>query len=53
MRERVTAGVPVAGTGHYVGVQPDADDALVRRLVEAAALPEVLGREVVQGLLEG
>ncbi len=50
--QAVSARVPVAGTGEYVGVQPDGDDALVRRLVEAAALPEVLGREVVQALQE-
>ena len=48
----VLSRVPVAGTGEYVGVQPDGDDALVRRLVEAAALPEVLGREVVQAAQE-
>lgn len=50
--QAVSARVPVAGTGEYVGVQPDGDDALVRRLVEAAALPQVLGREVVQALQE-
>jgi DNA-binding NtrC family response regulator/tetratricopeptide (TPR) repeat protein len=43
--------VPIAGTGDYVSVQAD-DSALVRRLVDAAALPEVLGREAVQTLQE-
>jgi DNA-binding NtrC family response regulator/tetratricopeptide (TPR) repeat protein len=50
--DAVLARVPVAGTGEYVGVQPDGDDALVRRLVDAAALPEVLEREVVQAAQE-
>ncbi len=43
--------VPTTGTGDYVGVQAD-DAALVRRLVDAAALPEVLGREAAQTLQE-
>ena len=43
--------VPTSGTGDYVGVQAD-DSALVRRLVDAAALPEVLGREAAQTLHE-
>ena len=40
------------GTGEDVLSQPDADDALVRRLVEAAELPDLLEREVVTTLLE-
>jgi hydrogenase-4 transcriptional activator len=41
------------GTGEYVGSPVDGDDALVRRLVDAAALPELLARETVAALLEG
>jgi DNA-binding NtrC family response regulator/tetratricopeptide (TPR) repeat protein len=40
------------GTGEDVIAQPDADDALVRRIVEAAELPELLDREVLATLLE-
>ncbi len=50
---RATAAqVPVAGTGEYVGVQPDGEGAIVRRLVDAAALPELLAREAVQVVQE-
>jgi hydrogenase-4 transcriptional activator len=45
--------VPTAGTGGYVGVQVDGDDALVRRIVDAAALPALLAREGATALLEG
>jgi hydrogenase-4 transcriptional activator len=45
------ARVPVAGTGDYIGVQAD-DSAVVRRLVEAAALPDLLAREAAQALHE-
>jgi hydrogenase-4 transcriptional activator len=41
------------GTGEYVGSPADADDALVRRLVDAAILPELLARETAAALLEG
>jgi hydrogenase-4 transcriptional activator len=44
--------VPTAGTGGYVGVQVDGDDALVRRIVEAAAMPALLAREGATALLE-
>lgn len=44
--------VPLAGTGDYVGVHPEGEGALVRRLVDAAAFPELLGREVVQVVSE-
>ena len=47
------ADVPTAGTGGYVGVQVDGDDALVRRIVDAAALPALLAREGATALLEG
>ena len=40
------------GTGEYVGSPADADDALVRRLVDAAMLPELLARELTAALLE-
>jgi DNA-binding NtrC family response regulator/tetratricopeptide (TPR) repeat protein len=40
------------GTGEYVGSPADADDALVRRLVDAAVLPELLARELTAALLE-
>ena len=37
------AGAP--GTGEFIGTPADADDAMVRRLVDAAALPDLLARE--------
>ena len=40
------------GTGEYVGSPADADDALVRRLVDAAVLPDLLARELAASLLE-
>ena len=40
------------GTGEYVGSPADADDALVRRLVDAAILPELLARELATAMLE-
>src|SRR5258706_14377308 len=40
------------GTGQYVISPADADDAIVRRIVDAAALPELLGRETAAALLE-
>jgi hydrogenase-4 transcriptional activator len=50
-REALSAAQTV-GTGEYVGSPADADDALVRRLVEAAILPELLARELAAALLE-
>jgi hydrogenase-4 transcriptional activator len=44
--------VPTAGTGGYVGVQVDGDEALVRRVVDAAAMPALLAREAATTLLE-
>src|SRR5204863_6987341 len=41
-----------AGSGEYVISPADADEAIVRRIVDAAALPELLGRETVSALLE-
>ena len=46
------ADIPTAGTGGYVGVQVDGDDALVRRIVDAAAMPALLAREGATALLE-
>ena len=46
-------GVPAAATGAYVGMQMDGDDALVRRIVDAAAMPALLAREGATALLEG
>ena len=40
------------GTGEYVISPVDADDAIVRRIVDAAALTELLGRETASALLE-
>lgn len=40
------------GTGEYVGSPADADDALVRRLVDAAIMPDLLARELAAALLE-
>src|SRR4051812_46214862 len=40
------------GTGQYVISPADADDAIVRRIVDAAALPDLLGRETASALLE-
>jgi DNA-binding NtrC family response regulator/tetratricopeptide (TPR) repeat protein len=43
---------PPAGTGGYVGIQMDGDEAIVRRLVDAAVMPELLSREGATALLE-
>ena len=40
------------GTGAYVISPSDADDAMVRRIVDAAAFPDLLGRETAAALLE-
>jgi DNA-binding NtrC family response regulator len=39
------------GSGEYISLA-DADDALVRRIVDAAALPDLLGRETSVALLD-
>ena len=44
--------VPSVTTGGYVGVQVDGDAALVRRLVDAAAIPALLARDGATALLE-
>jgi tetratricopeptide (TPR) repeat protein len=40
------------GSGEYVISPADADDAMVRRIVDAAALPDLLGRETAAALSE-
>jgi hydrogenase-4 transcriptional activator len=40
------------GTGDFIGTPVDADDAVVRRLVDAAALPDLLAREAAAAFLE-
>ena len=40
------------GSGEYLISPSDADDAIVRRIVDAAALPDLLGRETAAALLE-
>ncbi len=47
-RELLTA----VGTGEDVISSLDADDAIVRRIVDAAAMPELLGRETAAAMLE-
>jgi hydrogenase-4 transcriptional activator len=46
------SSIPLAGTGDYVGPRMDGDDAIVRRLVDAAVLPPLLAREGATALLE-
>jgi DNA-binding NtrC family response regulator len=46
------ASIPAAATGGYVGVQMDGDDALVRRIVDAAVMPALLAREGATALTE-
>jgi DNA-binding NtrC family response regulator/tetratricopeptide (TPR) repeat protein len=41
-----------ARTGDFVGPQLDGDDAIVRRLVDASAMPELLEREGATAILE-
>jgi hydrogenase-4 transcriptional activator len=50
--ESLLATVGTAATGGFVGVQMDGDDALVRRLVDASAMPALLEREGATALLE-
>jgi DNA-binding NtrC family response regulator/tetratricopeptide (TPR) repeat protein len=44
--------VPAVTSGGYVGVQMDGDDALVRRIVDAAVIPALLARDGATALLE-
>jgi len=50
--QQAADSISTPGTGEYVGSPADADDAIVRRLVDAAVLPELLARETAQALLE-
>lgn len=45
--------VPSAGSGGYLGAQVDGEDALVRRIVDAAAMPALLAREGATAVREG
>ncbi|HUK35752.1 MAG TPA: sigma 54-interacting transcriptional regulator [Vicinamibacterales bacterium] len=40
------------GSGEYVLSPVDADDAIVRRIIDAAALPDLLGRETAAAMLD-
>src|SRR5262249_41852913 len=40
------------GSGELITFPADADEAIVRRIVDAAALPDLLGRETAAALLE-
>jgi DNA-binding NtrC family response regulator/tetratricopeptide (TPR) repeat protein len=44
--------VPAVTSGGYLGVQMDGDDALVRRIVDAAVIPALLARDGATALLE-
>ena len=48
----VAAGLEEVAPGPPIGSSTEAEDAFVRRLVEAAVLPELLGRETAATLLE-
>src|SRR6185436_16652636 len=50
-REAMTL-LTTVGTGQYVISPADADDAIVRRIVDAAALVDLLGRETAAALHE-
>jgi hydrogenase-4 transcriptional activator len=50
--QAASALLSTAGSGEYVGSPADADDAIVRRLVEAAIMPELLARETAAALQE-
>ena len=50
--EVVLSRLATSSTGDYVGMQADGDDALVRRLVDASAMPALLEREAATALLE-
>ncbi|HEX5473215.1 MAG TPA: sigma 54-interacting transcriptional regulator [Vicinamibacterales bacterium] len=50
--EAVLESIPAIATGEFVGVQMHGDDALVRRIVDAAVTPALLAREATTALLE-
>jgi len=49
---RARALLSAPGTGEFIGAAADADDVIVRRIVDASALPELLMRETLAALLE-
>jgi hydrogenase-4 transcriptional activator len=44
--------IPLTASAEFVGPQVDGDDAVVRRLVDAAGIPDLLGREGATAMLE-
>jgi DNA-binding NtrC family response regulator/tetratricopeptide (TPR) repeat protein len=50
--EAVLKQAGVVRNGEFIGPQLDGDDAIVRRLVDAAAMPALLEREAAAALLE-
>jgi DNA-binding NtrC family response regulator/tetratricopeptide (TPR) repeat protein len=48
----VATGLETVPAGSSMGSSSEAEDAFVRRLVDAAVLPELLGRETAETLLE-
>ncbi len=49
---RARALLTAPGTGEFIGAAADADDVIVRRIVDASALPELLMRETLSALLD-
>jgi DNA-binding NtrC family response regulator/tetratricopeptide (TPR) repeat protein len=49
---RARALLSAPGTGDFIGTAADADDVIVRRIVDASAMPELLMRETVAALIE-
>jgi DNA-binding NtrC family response regulator/tetratricopeptide (TPR) repeat protein len=50
--QQALRGAAAARSGDYIGPQLDGDDAIVRRLVDASAMPELLEREGATAILE-
>ena len=50
--EEARALLTGAGTGEFIGASVDGDEAVVRRVVDAAALPELLARETASAVQE-
>jgi DNA-binding NtrC family response regulator/tetratricopeptide (TPR) repeat protein len=51
--EAIISRINPIATGEFVGAHAAGDDALVRRLVDASALPALLEREAAAALMEG
>jgi DNA-binding NtrC family response regulator/tetratricopeptide (TPR) repeat protein len=49
---RARALLTAPGTGEFIGAAADADDVIVRRIVDASAMPELLMRETLAAILE-